>query len=146
MPRIKINLPQQFSFSTNIPVRITDLNYGGHVGNDTILSILHEARAQFLMHHGYEELNLGGPGIIMSDVGIEFKSEVFYGETIIAHVTAYDFTAVAFDIYYKLEKKVRNGAVLVAAAKTGMVCYDYSKKKIVPVPPEAKLKLTGLHA
>ena len=78
MARIKIKPPQQFSFSAEIPVRITDLNYGGHVGNDTILSILHEARAQFLRYHGYSELNLHGVGLIMSDVGIEFKSELFY--------------------------------------------------------------------
>ena len=141
MARIRIDPPQQFSFSTLIPVRITDLNYGGHVGNDTILSILHEARVQFLRLHGYEELNMEGVGLIMSDVGIEFKSEVFYGDTITAHVTASDFTSVAFDMYYKLEKKVADRVMIVAIAKTGMVCYDYSRKKIVPVPIEVKVRL-----
>jgi acyl-CoA thioesterase FadM len=141
MARIRIDPPQHFTFSTVIPVRITDLNYGGHVGNDTILSILHEARVQFLRFHGYEELHMDGVGLIMSDVGIEFKSEVFYGDTITAHIAASDFTAVAFDIYYKLEKKVADHAMIVAVAKTGMVCYDYSRKKIVPVPTEVKVRL-----
>jgi acyl-CoA thioesterase FadM len=31
----------------------------------------------------------------------------------------------------------------VATAKTGMVCYDYQKKKVVSVPEEAKTKLAG---
>lgn len=140
MARIKLSPPQRFPFSTHIPVRITDVNYGGHVGNDTILSLLHEARAQFLRHYEYEELNLGGVGLIMSDVGIEFKSELFYGDSITAHVVADDFTAVAFDIYYKLEKTGPSSTV-VAIAKTGMVCYDYSKKRIVVVPQEVKAKL-----
>lgn len=48
MARISIDLPSTFTFSATIPVRITDLNYGGHVGNDTILSIIHEARVQYL--------------------------------------------------------------------------------------------------
>jgi len=34
MQRIKIDLPEFFSFTTPIKIRITDLNYGGHVGND----------------------------------------------------------------------------------------------------------------
>ena len=73
MARVKVELPGNFTFSAKIPVRITDINYGGHVGNDTILSILHEARVQYLKHYGYTELNFGGTGIIMSDVAIEFR-------------------------------------------------------------------------
>ncbi len=79
MPRIKLELPSAFSFSTKIPVRITDLNYGGHVGNDTILTFIHEARIQFLKNAGYSELDFAGVGMIMSDVMIEFKNELFYG-------------------------------------------------------------------
>jgi acyl-CoA thioesterase FadM len=144
MARIKIGLPGNFSFTTSIPVRITDINYGGHVGNDTILSILHEARARFLAHHGYTELNLAGVGMIMSDVGIEFKNELFYGEEIIASVAAGEFSKVSFELFYKLEKKTAGGRLLpVAFAKTGMVCYDYQKKKISAVPEEVQTKLTG---
>lgn len=143
MARIRIVLPTTFVFSTAIPVRITDLNYGGHVGNDTILSIIHEARMQFLKSYGYDELNLEGVGMIMSDAGIEFKSEAFYGETIIASVTADDITSVTFDLYYKLEKISSGKRVTVAIAKTGMVSYDYSKKKIVPLPEKVKTVLSG---
>ena len=70
MARIKIDLPQNFSFRTEIPVRITDINYGGHAGNDTILSLIHEARMQFLANSGYSELNFEGTSLIMADVGI----------------------------------------------------------------------------
>jgi acyl-CoA thioester hydrolase len=141
MARIKIQLPRQFKFSTLIPVRITDLNYGGHVGNDTLLSIIHEARVQFLKSHGYEELNMEGIGLIMSDVAIEFKSELFYGDTVTAYVTTADFTGVAFHVYYKLQKETGSKITVVAIAKTGMVCYDYTKKKIVAVPARAKAML-----
>ena len=141
MQRIRIELPEKFSFTTHIPVRITDINYGNHVGNDTILSIIHEARMQYLQHHGLTELNLGGPGVIMSDVGIQFKHELFYGDVVIASVTAGAFSKVAFDLYYKLEKRSGDQALLVAAAKTGMVCYDYARKKTVSVPDEVKKRL-----
>jgi acyl-CoA thioester hydrolase len=142
MQRIRIELPEQFHFTTNIPVRITDINYGDHVGNDTILSIIHEARMQFLQHHGLTELDLGGPGIIMSDVGIQFKHELFYGDIVIASVAAGAFSKVAFDLYYKLEKRSGENMLLVAAAKTGMVCYDYDRKKTVSVPEAVVKKLS----
>lgn len=143
MARIKIQVPSQFKFSASIPVRITDLNYGGHVGNDTILSIIHEARVQFLKSHGYEELDIEGIGLIMSDVAIEFKSELFYGDIIIVHVTTGESTGVAFELYYKLEKVNVDQTSVVAIAKTGMVCYDYAKKKIAALPADAKSRLMG---
>ena len=141
MPKTKITLPEHFTFTTEIPIRITDLNYGGHVGNDSVLSILHEIRMQFLRHHEYTEMDLAGPGIIMADVAIEFRSEVFYGESVKASVTAGDFSRVGFDIYYKLEKLANEKWATVALARTGMVCYNYSMKKIVSVPKEVCTRL-----
>ena len=138
MGRVKIELPEKFLFETIIPIRITDLNYGNHVGNDTILSILHEARVQYLKHYGLEELDFASAGLIMNDVAIEFKNEIFYGEKIIASVTIGEISKFSFDVYYKLEKENNEKRILVALAKTGMVCYDYSAKKVVAVPKEAK--------
>lgn len=144
MARIKIDLPEKFSFTTYIPVRITDINYGDHVGNDTILSLLHEARVQFLKTFGYKELEFEGVGMIMSDVGIEFKNELFYGDVVIASVAVTGFTKISFELFYKLEKEEAGKKILVATAKTGMVCYDYDKKKIVAIPEKAVQKLSTL--
>ena len=143
MSRIKIDLPPTFTFTTNIPIRITDLNYGNHVGNDTVLTIIHEARMQYLVSMGYTELEFAGIGMIMRDVAIEFKAELFYGDQVIAHVTTGEVSKAGFELIYKLEKDAGDKKVLVAAATTGMVCYDYSRKKIVMLPEEARLKLTG---
>jgi len=143
MARIKIELPEKFVFTTVIPVRITDLNYGSHVGNDTILSLVHEARMQLLASFGYtSELSINGVGLIMADAGIEFKGELFYGDKVFASVGIADVSKVGFDLYYKLEKGNPSEKWVVALAKTGMLCFDYKKKKIAPVPEELKNKLT----
>jgi acyl-CoA thioester hydrolase len=141
MPKVKLTLPEHFSFTTEIPIRITDLNYGGHVGNDSILSLIHEIRVQFLHHHGYEELNVAGVGLIMADVTIEFKSELFYGDRLEASVAAAEFSRVGFELYYKLTKKSGEKWVPVVFARTAMICYDYKLKKIVSVPKEVCTKL-----
>lgn len=141
MNRIKIELPENFTFSTNITIRVTDLNYGGHVGNDSFLSLIHEARQQFLISHGYKELEIAGIGLIMADVAIEFRKELNYGDVVKISVTAKDFDRLGFDLFYKLEVTSGEETVLAGKAKTGMICFDYIAKKKVPVPEEVIQKL-----
>jgi acyl-CoA thioester hydrolase len=140
MSRLKIQLPEAFSFSTKIPVRITDLNYGNHVGNDAILSIIHEGRMQFLQHSGYTEMEFAGVGMIMSEVEISFRTEAFYGDEIIISIAAGDHSRIGFDLFYKLEKEVDGKKTMVAAARTGMICFDYKNKKITSLPQEVVSK------
>ncbi|HEV2352637.1 MAG TPA: thioesterase family protein [Puia sp.] len=141
MPKARLVLPERFPFTTQIPVRVTDLNFGGHVGNDSVLSLIHEARAQFLAHFGYSEMDLAGVGMIMTDVVIEFKSELFYGDSLWASVAAAEFSRIGFDLYYRLEKKTGEKMQSAAVARTGMICYDYKARKIVSVPKEVCTKL-----
>lgn len=144
MPRIKIEIPGQFTFSTIIPIRITDINYGGHVGNDSILSIIHESRMVYLKSFDYDELNLDGAGLIMSDAAIEFKNELFYEDQLEVFVQAANFSKVAFSLYYKLEKLIPGQQnKIIAIAKTGMVCYDYNNKKVMAIPTTALAKLSN---
>jgi len=139
MARIRIELPVSYNFIATIPVRITDLNYGGHVGNDTVLSIIHEARAQFLAQYGYSETDLGGVGTIMSNAAINFKSELFYGDVVTAFVAVRNISRVSFDVVYLLKK---GDGKVVTEAETGMVCFDYERKKVVSIPDKVKIKLT----
>lgn len=143
MARTKLQLPGSFAFSTLLPVRITDVNYGGHVGNDTILTLLHEARVQYLQWLGYSEMNFAGAGLIMSDAVIEFKNELFYGNPLTAFVTADEFTRVSFDIFYRLVIEKDGKEQLIATAKTGMVCFDYDARKVLAVPAAAIQKIKG---
>lgn len=141
MERVKINLPEHFNFSTNIKIRITDLNYGGHVGNDSFLSLIHEARQQFLNYFDYSELKFENVSLIMADASIEFKKELNYGDEIKISVAASGFDKYGFDIFYQLEIIDGEKLILAGKAKTGMLCYDYQNKKLMAVPEEAKNKL-----
>lgn len=139
MARIKIELPNKFIFKTDIPIRITDINYGGHLGNDSLLSIVHEARVRFLKHLGYSESDVEGNGIIMIDAGIQYKSEGFYGDELVIEVAVNDFTGIGCDFVYRLTNKESNKEI--ALAKTGIVFFNYEKRKTAPVPPEFKKKI-----
>ena len=145
MNRIKIKLPDSFPFFTTITIRVTDLNYGGHVGNDSFLSIIQEARQQYLLSHGFEELSIAGVGLIMADVAIEFKRELNYRDEVKVSVKADGFDKLGFDLFYKLEIYLGNQTHLIAKAKTGMLCFDYSLKKKVAVPEEVIKRLLTIN-
>lgn len=143
MNRIKIDLPETFLFATTLRIRVTDLNYGGHVGNDSFLSLIQEARQQFLLSHGYRELSIAGVGLIMADVAIEFKKELNYGDEVKISVAASGFDKLGFDLLYKMEVILDQQLVLAGKAKTGMMCYDYTLKKKTAVPEEVIAKLSA---
>lgn len=132
MPRIKIEMPEKYQFCTEIAVRIGDVNYGGHVGNDSILAMVHEGRVRFLQSMGFSEMDVAGAGIIMADSAIVYKSESFYGDVIQLEVVADDFNRFGCDIYYRLSNK-ETGAD-IAHAKTGIVFFDYENRKMLRVP------------
>jgi len=134
MARVKINMPAHIIATATIPVRITDINYGNHVGNDAFVAMVHEARMQWLKQWGYTELELEGIGLIMSDLAIEFIKESFYGDTVEVKIAAGEISRVSFELYYEFTTKRGNDHILLAKAKTGMVCYDYGAKKVAPVP------------
>ena len=142
MARIKIDLPGKFIFKTEIVIRVTDLNYGGHLGNDSVLSICHEARLRFLKHLGYSELDVEGSGIIMSDAAIQYMGEGFHGDELIIEISVNDFTKTGCDFVYRLTNKETRK--IIALVKTGIVFYDYNLRKVVSIPKNFIDKIESL--
>lgn len=139
--RIKINFPAPFVFSTSISVRIGDINYGGHVGNDSILSILHEARLRFLRQWNYNEMDAGGCGLIMADSAIQYKGEAFHGDDLKVQLAISTISSISFDMFYKVTTTRNGEEVNIVFAKTGMICFDYQSRKIAQMPAALEEKL-----
>ena len=128
---IKIDLPTTFPFSITIPVRITDINYGQHVGNDALLGLVHEARMQFLAQHKLSEIDVGGCGLIMRNAMIEFRAQGFYGDQIQIDVVAVRGSKTTFDFIYRLAHA--DSQKEIARVKTGMACFDYERQKVCKI-------------
>ena len=135
MARIKINIPQKIIAVVKIPVRINDINYGNHLGNDALVSIIHEARVQWLKQLNYTELDIEGLGLIMAGLAVEYKNESFYGDILEVSISADEISRVSFDLYFSISNQQN---ILIAKAKTEMVCYDYEKKKVAAIPEKFK--------
>jgi YbgC/YbaW family acyl-CoA thioester hydrolase len=140
MARIKLNMPENYLFSTEIPIRITDINYGAHVGNDSLLSIIHEARVQFFKKLGYTEINIEGMAIMMADVVIIYKSQSFYGDVLTVDIGIADISKKSCDLYYRV---VNDTKKVVALSKTAIVFFDLQTQKPARIPAEFLAKMEG---
>lgn len=142
MQRIKIDLPEKFLFSTEISVRVYDVNFAGHLSNDSILSMVHEARILFLKNWGYSEVDTEGAGIIMFDAAIQYKSQGYHGDILLFEVTVDNFIKNGCDFFFKIINK-SNGKE-IARAKTGIAFFDYKANKLVAVPEKFKSLIESL--
>ena len=134
MSRTKLIFPKTNPlFTTQIPVRITDINYGNHVGNDSLLSIIHEARMQFLKANDMTELNVGGASLIMGESVVCYKGEGFYGDVFTIQIWADDISTATFDLLYEIKAQRDGKEILIAQAKTVMICFDYEARKTKPL-------------
>ena len=134
MSRVRLKLPDRFLFTTEIPLRVSDINYGGHLGNDAVLSLAQEARMRFLRSHGWTEQDVTGVGIIMTDAVVVYRSEAFYGDVLTIDVAVADIGEIGCDFLFRMVNKASGREV--ARGKTGIVFFNYANRKPSSVPAE----------
>lgn len=143
MARIQFELPQQFLFSTDIPIYISHVNQGGHLDNAQLLSLVSEARLRFFRWLGYSgELDIEGLSIVVGDVMAQYKSEAFYGETLRIDMVPDDFNKYGFDLVFRLTDKQSGREV--ARGKTGVVFVSEGlggHAKVTPLPTAFRARL-----
>ena len=127
-------------FQTSIIVRIGDINYAGHMGNDRFLTLFQDARIQFLDSLGCSETDIGdGIGLVMSEAHVRYLKEVFLGDELVVELDVRDRSKSTFTVHYA----VRRGVDEVASGYTAIVCFDYKTKKIARMPDGFCQRLTG---
>jgi acyl-CoA thioester hydrolase len=70
MARTKLDPPEHLGVRTELPVPITDVNYGSDFANNSVLSLIHETRTLMLKPNGFPEGDVGGVGIIMVNAAV----------------------------------------------------------------------------
>jgi len=134
MPRLKLTPLNHYGFSIELPVRITDINYGGHLGNDRLLSMAHEARVAFLARFDYTEHNCGGVSLIIGDAAIQYKGEAFAGDCLQFELAPGEHTDHGFRLFYRVTR-IPDGK-LIALIENGMVCLHPESRELHTLPPD----------
>ncbi|QCF26779.1 thioesterase family protein [Hydrocarboniclastica marina] len=142
MARVDLQLPEQFYYTLTITVRMTDLNPGGHVGNDQMISLLSEARYRFFCHYGFDEFGVTDQGIIITDLITTYKSESFAQENLKFEVGLMDFNKYGADIIFRVTK--HPSGQVVALAKQGFVFFDHHARKVTFMPDHFRRCFPGI--
>ena len=132
MSRVKITMPEQFLFSLQRSVGISDLNYARHLDSVSMVQIIHEARLQFLAHLGFTEANIFGLGMVVTDLAVDYQSESFANDVLKIEVGVGRFNRYGCDIFYQITNTALER--VVCSAQTGIVFFDFDKHKIAHIP------------
>ncbi|MDP2242995.1 thioesterase family protein [Pseudomonas sp.] len=133
MARLKLEFPEdQFCYSTHLTVRVTDINAANHLGNDSMISMISEARARFLFEYGIAETQEDGTGIIVTDLATTYRAEAHARDQLLFDVGVMDFNKYGGDITFRISRPADGS--LVAMAKSGFVFFNYTLGKVVPMP------------
>jgi four helix bundle protein len=132
----KIEMPTNYPFSIEIPIRRIDLSLDVHVSFATILDIVMEAYLAFFEHYKYNVLNLKEKSVIFANANIAYQGELLYKDAVKIDVAPDNFTEKAFDLNFRMTKN--NETIPVAFIKIRVLFFDYSIKKVVSIPSEFK--------
>jgi len=132
MSRAGLSLPSQFDFVTDLIVQARDINYGGHLGHDAAVSLLHEARRRFLAAGGLTEAVVDGPGLIMLELEVRYVAEAFWGDRICMELAVTGVGAARCEFRYRVG---RAGQELLRA-RTLMGFFDYKTRRIARRPAD----------
>ena len=141
MPRLKLNEKQRYEFCYPITLQPRDINFGGHLGVDSLVSIIHAARAYIFKSAGLSETDLGDgqTGIIMTDVEINLRSEGFMFDNLEVFTHIGELTKNGFRFFHK----VARGDSIVALAEMGFLTFNYAARKVTSVP-DSCIRALGL--
>lgn len=141
MPRIRLEPPTEIVFTTKLDVRVTDLNYGNHLGHQEMVGLLHQARVEYLYLVGMTELNVEGCVLIVVDLAVSYRSEAFGGQSLAIEI------GLAFEgsrgIEFTYAVRDQKSGKLVAVARTGVLFADPKTHAVVQVPSKFRALVQG---
>ena len=134
MSRVSIALPETFQFTTELPVLISQVNSGNHLGNDALISLMNEARVRFTRQQGFLENDVArGLTMVNADLAVLYQSEAHYGEVLVVSIDAVNFHRCGYDFVYRLTDKDSGRAI--AQGKTAHILIDAEARKPISEPP-----------
>jgi acyl-CoA thioesterase FadM len=139
MARLQLDFPEdQWYYSTPLTVRVTDINAANHLGNDSMISMISEARACFLYEYGVAETERDGTGIIVTDLATTYRAEAHARDQLLFEVGVMDFNKYGGDIIFRITRP--RDKKLIAMAKSGFVFFNYKTGQVVAMPDEFRAK------
>ncbi len=142
-----INLVMQAKekiFQTEVLIQVSDINYGGHLGNDRFLSVAQEVRVRWLRSHGWSEKDIdsSGAGFLVTEAHLEYHEEVFLGQTLVCKLLVGKCSKCSCELHYDFFEK--ESQKKVSTIYTKIAFFNYSTRKISKTPDAIVNLLRGI--
>lgn len=116
-------------FMSNITVLVNHLNYGNHLGYDSVLSIVQEVRMRYLRTLQLSEVSIEGDiGYLVTKVNVEYKQEAFHGDELIVKLFINNISPLSMELASIIENSKTKKIVAICITKH--LFYNYKLKKI----------------
>lgn len=124
-------------------IRISDINYGGHMGNDRALALFQDARILFLEAIGCSEKKIAeNTGIILTKAEVEYKREVFLHDELMASISPGEIRSRSFGLNYSFIRTCDGAEVF--RGSTVLMAFNYYTQKSSKLPEDFVEKIKNL--
>ncbi|MGQ7245970.1 acyl-CoA thioesterase [Halomonas sp. V046] len=142
MERVRLEFPQAAVVHRHpMTVRITDMNYGRHLGHDALVSLLHEARVAALAACGLSEAELGGYPSVAADLAVQYQAEARWPDALVVDTAFLEPGRKTITVYQRMRRE-RDERV-VATARLNLMLVDPATGRPVVVPTSVRDALLG---
>lgn len=137
MERVRLSFPEKDVMHRHpLTVRITDMNYGRHLGHDALVSLLHEARIQALASLGLTEWDMHGYPSVVADLAVQYQSEARWPDSLSVETAIPTPQGKALSVYHRVVKSAgdKSDGEVVATARVNQLLVDARTGRPVAIP------------
>ncbi|CAH1043868.1 acyl-CoA thioesterase [Halomonas sp. TD01] len=135
MERVTLDFPTAAIIHRHpLTVRVTDMNYGRHLGHDALVSLLHEARVHAFAALGLPEWDMKGYPSVVVDLAVQYQSEARWPDALMIETAVPEPQGKALAVYQRI-CHAETGKV-VATARVNQLLLDLSSGRPVKVPDD----------
>ncbi|HSH48012.1 MAG TPA: thioesterase family protein [Halomonas sp.] len=145
MQRVRLEFPDaDLRHQHPLTVRITDMNYGRHLGHDAVISLLHEARANALEALGLSEADMGGYPSVAADIAVQYQAEARWPDALVVDTAIPAPARKVVTVYHRIRRE--SDARVVATARINLMLVDRQSGRPVTIPDAVRQRLSGAAA
>ena len=141
MERVKLDFPAEAVIHRHpMTVRVTDMNYGRHLGHDALVSLLHEARIQAFAALDLTEWDMHGYPSVVADLAVQYQSEARWPDGLTIATAVPEPQGKSLTIYQRIYQL--DSQQVVATARINQLLIDPASRRPVDVPEPVKQALS----
>ncbi len=135
MERVKLEFPAEAVIHRHpLTVRVTDMNYGRHLGHDALISLLHEARIQAFAALGLPEWDMHGHPSVVADLAVQYQNEARWPDALVIATAVPAPQGKALTVYQRVFHA--DSQQIVATARVNQLLIDLATGRPVDVPQQ----------